>query len=340
MPAGGRVATLATIAVLAAASTAVVWVGTRLLDRSAEHLSDAYGLPPVVQGAVVLAVGSSMPELSATLLSTLLHGEFGLGVGTVVGSAVFNILVIPGLVGLAAGGADANRDLVFKESLFYMLSIAVLVLTFALAVIYEPAGEGRLAGEVTRTLALAPLALYGLYVAVQWLDVSGESTDGEPEASTAKAWGQLVVGIALIVVAVEGLVRAAIDLGDLLGTPSYVWGLTVVAAASSLPDASVSLRAALDERAVPSLANALGSNVFDLCVAVPVGVLLAGSVVVDFAAAVPMLGALTAATVLLFAFLRTDLRIATWEAAGLLAAYLGFLVFALESGGLVSRLFG
>lgn len=321
---------------LAVASSAVVWLGSGLLERSTARLSALYGLPPVVEGAVVIAVGSSFPELSTTVISTLLHGEFDLGVGAIVGSAIFNILIVPALAGLSADSMEANRDLVFKESLFYMLSVAVLVITFSLAVIYEPVAGERLAGSITRSLALVPVALYGLYVFVQWSDVAESSRERATGESAWKEWGLLVAGLALIVVSVEGLVRAAIDLGQLAGTPSYVWGLTVVAAATSLPDAFVSLRAARRDREIEALANVLGSNIFDLCVAIPAGVLVAGATVVDFAAAIPMFGALTFATVLLFTFMRTDLELENWEAVALLVAYGAFVVFVLETGGVVN----
>ncbi len=88
-----------------------------------------------------------MPELASVLLATLRHGEFELGVGAIVGSAVFNLLVIPGVSVLVGGRMDTNRDLVYKEALFYMLAVAVLLLTFSLAVIYYPGSENALAGR-------------------------------------------------------------------------------------------------------------------------------------------------------------------------------------------------
>ena len=87
-----------------------------------------------------------------------------------------------------------------------------------------------------------------------------------------------------------GLVRAATGFGDLFDTLSFVWGLTVVAAGTSLPDAFVSVQAARRGEGVTSLANVLGSNTFDLLVAVPTGVLVAGTAAIDFAATVPMMG--------------------------------------------------
>lgn len=315
--------------------TAAVWKGSGVLEDSAEQLSRYYRLPPTVHGAIVVAVGSSFPELSSTVLSTLLHGEFELGLSAVVGSAIFNILVIPGLSGLVGGRLKTGRDLVFKEGQFYLIAVAVLFLTFSLAVLYNPLENGRLTGEISRGLALVPLLVYLLYVFIQQQDVR-EYEGGEDETglSPLKEWAKLSVSLLLILVGVEALVRSAISLGDLLGTPSFVWGLTVIAIVTSLPDTFVSLRLARRGEGVVSLSNVLGSNIFDLLVAVPAGVLIAGATPVDFGVAAPLMGMLTLATVVLFATMRTDLHLDRWEAWLLLGMYGAFLFWVvLETFG-------
>jgi len=312
-------------------------MGSTLLDRASERLGAYHGLPAVVQGAVLTAVGSSFPELSSVLLATLLHDSFDLGVGAIVGSAIFNVLVIPAASALSTDErVEASRDLVYKEALFYLLSISVLLVVFALAVIYNPRG-GELVGSISRPLAAIPIAVYGLYLFIQLADARDrEPTRDASGIDPRLEWGLLAVSLALIVLGVEGVVRAAIGMGELFDTPSFVWGLTIVAAATSLPDAFVSIQAAKREAAQVSLANVLGSNVFDLLVAVPLGVIVAGSATIDFAAAVPMMGVLTLATLVLFAFLRTDMELSDAEAVGLLVAYGGFVVFVLETAGLVN----
>jgi cation:H+ antiporter len=103
--------------------TALIWKGSGLLEAASERLSIHYGLPDIVQGALIVAIGSSFPELSTVVLSTIVHGEFELGVAAIVGSALFNILVIPALSGLAGKHQlVANRDLVYKESQFYLIN--------------------------------------------------------------------------------------------------------------------------------------------------------------------------------------------------------------------------
>ncbi len=314
-------------AVVIAGATVMIWFGSAWLESSAEHLSSYYGLPAVVQGSIVVAVGSSFPELMSVII-TASDGSFGLGVGAIVGSAIFNILVIPALSGIATDAAvDANRTIVYKEAQFYMLSVSTLVITFALAIIYYPAeSEVGLSGFVTRPLALIPLLLYGLYLFIQWQDIgdyAGGSTDDT--SNILRQWGRLIAGLVVILVAVELLVGAVKGLNATFGIPGFLAGVTILAAATSLPDALVSVRAARDGRGVTSLGNVLGSNTFDLLVAIPVGVLIAGSAQISFSVAAPMMGVLTVATIILFTVLRTDLTLTQPESYILLIAYFVFV---------------
>jgi len=273
-----------------------------------------------------LTVGSSFPEL-ATVVVAAIGGSMPLGVGAIVGSAIFNVLVIPAVAGIATNGdVDSNRTLVYKEAQFYMLAVSVLLITFALAVIYYP-GPATLTGTVTRPLAAIPLALYGLYIFIQYQDTADYEHDPD-EANGIDArrqWLFLVAGLVVILLAVERLVHSVGVIGRTFGVDEFLLGVTILAAATSLPDTLVSVRAARDGRGVTSLANVLGSNTFDLLVAIPAGVLIVGAWTVDFAMAVPMFGALTAATILLFTTLRTDLALSRAESYALLGAYLLFI---------------
>lgn len=312
---------------LAALGTAVTWYGSGLLESSSEKLAAYYRLPPVVQGGVVAAVGSSFPELSSAVLATLLHDDFGLGVAAIAGSAIFNITVIPAASAFAARDTfSTNRDLVYKEAQFYIISVAVLLLVFSLAVIYNPVAGPGIDGRITRGLAAIPILAYGLYLFMQWQDTMDYEPGAEPsEVRAARQWGLLLLSLAVVLAGVEALVRSAVAFGEILDTPSLVWGATVVAVGTSLPDTFYSIRAARKGNAVSSMANVLGSNVFDLLVAVPAGVLLAGAVAVDFSAAVPMFAALTLVTIVLFAFMRTRLVLSKPEAVTLLILYAGFV---------------
>jgi len=335
--------TILAYATLAVLSTAVVWKGSEWLESASEKLSAYYELPPLVQGAVVLAVGSSFPELSTAVLSTLLHGEFELGVAAIVGSALFNVLMIPALASLwSTEQLVSTRDLVYKEIQFYIISIAALLLMFSFAVIYNPTGspDGPILGELTRGLVLFPLGLYVFYVYLQYQDTMDFEPDTPPDSiSVPTQAGLLLAGLLVILIGVEGLIRVAIGLGDAFNTPSFLWGITVVAAGTSVPDTFVSVRAARSGNAVTSVANVLGSNVFDLLVCIPAGVLAAGTVVVNYSVGAPMMGILTVATLIVFVVMRTHMALTTVEAWGLILVYVAFVFWmTVETVGAVDLL--
>jgi cation:H+ antiporter len=310
-------------------ATGAIWFGSDWLEDASARLATHYELPPVVQGGIIAAAGSSFPELASVVFAAL-AGSFDLGVGAIVGSAIFNVLVIPALaVLLSEEDVQSTRTLVHKETLFYLLAVFVLFLMFALALIYNPT-DGNLAGEFTRPMAALPLLVYGLYLFLQWQDTVDYTA--EPDTATInplKQWALLLGGLFIILVAVERLVEAVLVLGDAAGTSDFLWGVTVVAAATSLPDTLVSVQAANQQRHVASIANVVGSNTFDLLVVIPLGVLMTGTATINFGVAAPMMGCLVVATVLLFVTLRTKLALETWEAVALLVAYGGFVGWVL-----------
>jgi cation:H+ antiporter len=213
-------------------------------------------------------------------------------VGAIVGSAIFNLLVIP---------------------------VALL----------------------TPPLALLPLATYGIYVFLQYQDTRDYVAPLTPTVRVRREWGRVLVSLALITVGVEGIVRAALGFGEAFGTPSVLWGLTVIAAGTSLPDAFVSVSAAKKNDDITSLTNVLGSNTFNLLVAIPVGILIAGSVEINFLTAVPLMGFLSGATLIFVVFTRTHLELSDSEAVTLLVLYGLFLAWmTLESVGAIDTVRG
>ena len=205
-------------------ATGFIWLGSGWLEESAEGLAAHYGLPAVVQGSVVVAVGSSFPEF-ATVIVAALAGVFDMGIGAVVGSAIFNILVIPALAGIASDGdLESSRTVVYKEAQFYMIAVSAIIVTFALAVIYVPVPGGpELVGQITRPLATIPLLLYGLYLFIQWQDVGDHEAGPTPgEVAIRREWGRLVAGLLVILLAVEQLVGAVESLGHTFGIPEFL----------------------------------------------------------------------------------------------------------------------
>lgn len=336
------------VAVGIALATAMLWASCNRLEEATHRLAGHYRVPDIVRGSVLTAVSSSMPELLTAILAVALHGDFELGLAAIIGSAIYNILVIPAASVLATGRPlRSNRDLVFREAQFYLVSVAVFLLVLSFSVIYGGAAPGPtpedpvVRGEITRMLAVIPLGLYGLYLYLQYEEVKdgrrhGTALEG---VNPWREWAVLIFTIAVTAVGVEILLRAALTLGDLLDTPSFLWGMTVVAAATSIPDTLISVRASRLGRIDAALSNVLGSNVFDLLVAVPAAVLVAGAVTINYTQSVPMMTFLIVATIVMLVFMRRGMALSRTEALWMLALYLAFGVWmALEAFGLVNVL--
>lgn len=321
-------------------SSLFVWKGGALLETSSEALSVHYKLPPVVRGSIIMAVGSSFPELSTTVISTLIHGKFDLGVSAIIGSAIFNILVIPALSVIVAGKLDSNKILIYRDAQFYVISVIVLLFSFSLAAIYYPVAGEDIKGTITRPVALIPVLFYLFYFFFQMQethDFKKGKTNNNKNGKIWKEWLKLIISLILIIASVEGLVRSAIFLGDYFNTPDFLWGIIVIATATSVPDAYVSIRVAVHKKGVVSLSNVLGSNIFDLLIAVPAGILIAGSSVVNFSIALPIMIFLIFVTLLLIVLLRWRLGLLSFEGWILLAFYLIFIIWmVLESFEILS----
>lgn len=330
-------------------ASALLWLSCSRLEESTHRLAQHYGIPDAVKGSVLLAVSSSMPELMTVLLAFPVHGDFELGLSAIIGSAIYNILIIPAFSVYARGRPlTANRDLVYREAQFYLVSVAVLMLVLSLSVIYygpEPSvmDDGRriFHGEFTRTLAVFPLLLYALYLFIQFEEVKRQRHENprQPGIEKWKEWGILMGCVLLILVGVEILLRVAITLGDILETPTFLWGMTIVAAATSVPDTFVSVRASVLGRTESSLSNVLGSNVFDLLVAVPAGVMITGAIAVNFTQIVPMMVFLVVATIVMLVFMLRDMQLSLREATVMVVLYAAFGVWmTLEAFGITDLL--
>ncbi len=316
--------------------TAILWVSCGRLEEATHRLALHYGIPDVVKGSVLMAVASSMPELITALLAFPVHDDFELGMSAVVGSAIFNILVIPAVSVYAAGKPlRANRDIVYREAQFYLVSVAAIMVVLSLAVIYNggvvqtDGGRRVFQGLFTPLLAAIPVLLYGLYLFIQFHEVRSSRHENPPQEGiqAGKEWLVLVLMVGFILVGVEILLRVAIGMAELLNTPTFLWGMTIIAGATSVPDTFVSVQAARLGRTESSLSNVLGSNVFDLLVAVPAAVIVSGAIMVNFSQIVPMMAFLVVATIAMIAFMLRDLELNRVEAHGMMTLYVVFAVW-------------
>ncbi len=227
-----------------------------------EFISHKLKIPETVVGATFAAIGSSAPEFGTSLFSVVkAHPDVGLG--TIIGSAIFNILVIVGLSAvfqkkLNGKNRKLDKKVLWRDALFYAVATILLYLFI-------------LDGALTRIEAIALLITYVAYVGVMYID--SKRGDGDIillEEGHNMTWAKAIIyvagGILVIFSATHFMVDAIITLAPNIGLTEVVLSLIIVAAGTSVPDLFVSIAAAKRGRMGMAISNAIGSNTFDILV--------------------------------------------------------------------------
>ena len=241
-----------------------------------------YRIPPTIAGATLAAAATSAPELGTNFFALLSaragDGEVAasIGLGSIFGSAVFNLTVIVALVGLFGDG-QLTRRMVLRDNLAYIVSI-VATLTFVSFLGTPDNALGRYEGMICVAIYL----VYALVLARDRLSQIGLEKEADGVGSGSRPFVKLIVSIALIAVACHFLVDStrhlatvvadALDL-DPAAAASFI-SLVVVAAATSVPDALTSVAAARRGHSGLAVGNAVGSNTFDMliCTGLPAAI--------------------------------------------------------------------
>jgi cation:H+ antiporter len=291
---------------LLAVAVAALWLGAQRFVESAARIARRLGLSELVIGLTIVAVGTSAPEAAVTL-DAAVTGRPTIAVANVIGSNLFNLGLVLGLVAVVRTVAG-SRSLVRRDG-------AVVVLgTLALAVLVRDGTVGRLEGVALLAGFLGYLALLFRGARGKGRPTAGSHTSSIP----APVW--LVVGFVLIVGGANLLVASAADLARVLGASEFLIGETVVAVGTSTPEVAASVAAAREGLGDIAAGNLVGSSVFNV-----LGVLGLAAVVVPLPAgteAASSLVWLSGLTVLAVALLATGRELSRVEGAVLAAVTL------------------
>ena len=209
------------------------------------------GIPQLVVGLTIVAMGTSAPE-AAVSITAALRKNADIAIGNVVGSNILNILIILGLTALIRSVAIQKSTL--RVEIPYMIVITV-VLVFM----------GKNDGCVTRTEGLVLWALFLLYLGYLFR-LAGKGTEKEAPVEK-KVWLLLLSAVAGGVIVVWGsdiTVDAATKIAAAAGLSERFIGLTIVALGTSLPELFTSVSAALKGKADIAIGNIVGSNIFNI----------------------------------------------------------------------------
>ncbi len=239
----------------------LVWGADKFVE-GASALARKMGVSPLLVGLTIVAFGTSMPELAVSVTAAL-QGANEIAVGNVVGSNVFNLLVVAGLSAVIC-------PLVMDKMLLrrdWPLSILAAVLLFA--AILPDQTIARWEGAVL-LVVFAVILTRQIRSALHDRDqLASAATEAEAEEaaapmSTMMIWVNIVLGLACIVIGGQLAVNGATGIARMFGLSETLIGLTIVALGTSLPELVTSIVAARKGQNEIAMGNVIGSNLFNI----------------------------------------------------------------------------
>ena len=227
--------------------------GGELFVAGSSALALLLGIPQIVIGLTVVSLGTSTPELFVSLISTFQGGD-AIAVSNVVGSNIFNVLVVLGLSALVVPLRVKSR--LVKRDVPLLLGVSMAV--------WGMASGGRLTWQAGLALLVGTAInlIWEMRTASEYSDEEGDFDEGD-RATPAVAAAKLAGGLVLLVLGSQVLVKGATAAAIGLGVTETVIGLTIVSAGTSMPELVTSLVAAYRGKADLAIGNVVGSNLLN-----------------------------------------------------------------------------
>ena len=248
----------------------LILLGANGLTDGAASVAKRFRIPPIVIGLTIVAFGTSAPELTVSI-SSALKGSADIAIGNVVGSNIFNTLMIVGCTALFAP-IVITRNTLRKEIPLCILSSIVLLIC-ANDVFLDKAPENIL-NRVDSLLLLCFFVIFmGYTFAIASKPVTMEQQAEHPvieEETEIKSlpWWQSILyiigGLAALIFGGQLFVDGATGIARNLGVSESIIGLTLVAGGTSLPELATSIVAALKKNPEIAIGNVIGSNLFNI----------------------------------------------------------------------------
>lgn len=253
----------------------VLLVGFVCLIKGADYFVDGsaalaaiFKVPGLVIGLTVVALGTSVPELAVSV-SAALQGSNEIALSNVVGSNIFNLLVVLGSCALLhevpVEGAILKRDfpVAIGSTVFVLLATSVAAL-FGRS-LFQTSMTADV-GLVNRLTGLILIVCFLVYIVGLVVSARKHSAE-EKETASLPMWKCLLfilAGLLLVVIGAKAVVYGAREIAEALGMSETLIGLTIVAAGTSLPELVTSIAAAKKQQTGLAVGNAIGSNIFNL----------------------------------------------------------------------------
>lgn len=305
---------------------ALVLFGADRLTDGATALARRFGVTEMVIGLTVVAFGTSLPEFVTSFMSTL-KGSSDISIGNIVGSNIFNTLVIVGASALVYP-IVIRKSTVTKDIPFSVLASIMLIV-----VVFDVALDGAAMNILTRTDGLLMLGFFSVFMAYTFfmarnteeLSTSNESNVPVKQMPYWKISLFIILGLAGLVLGGNLFVESACEIALSLGISETVVGLTIVAAGTSLPELATSVVAARKGSSAIAIGNVVGSNIFNIFFVMGMCATIAPMKVGNISYI--DLALMLVSMLMLWGFSFSKRKIERWEGALLVIVYLIYLSY-------------
>ena len=238
-------------------------VGADLLTKGCVGMAARFRVPDFIVGLTVMAVGTSMPELTVSAMSAL-KDSTDMAIGNVTGSNLFNTLICLGVCALIRPMVFTKENV--RRDIPLCIAASVLLLVMALY-IGSTKGISRVEGVI----------LFALYIAFVWYSIRSAKkdapdaeagTDDGTKSESSMGWGKIlffiVVGLAGLIYGGNMCLESATAIARAWGVSEAIIAITIVAAGTSLPELASSVAAIANGKLSLALGNVIGSNVANI----------------------------------------------------------------------------
>ena len=232
-------------------SMAALIYGADFVIKESERIALHFNISSFVIGATLVAIGTSLPEMAVSM-SASAKGSADIAVANVIGSTIFNISLVLGLVFLLAKKINPHRDLFAKDSAWSLFPILIFILM-------------GIDGKLSMFDGVLFLLLMGAYVMFLINSNSLEEDIDEDLLKEKFNWLKiailLLIGFVFVIVGANFAIDSAGNIARSFGVSEWMIGLFLVAFGTSLPELTISIKSAINNNADLAIGNIIGSNV-------------------------------------------------------------------------------
>lgn len=239
---------------------ALILIGANCLTDGSAAVAKKWGVSDLVIGLTIVALGTSAPELVVSLMSSF-NGSTEMAIGNVVGSNIFNVLMIVGVTAVV---------LPIKVAKTNMTNEIPLVILSALAVVFcanDMLLDGASENILSRIDGIILLLFFAIFMRYTFsIANNGTSSDSDAPVKSMPGWKSalfILFGLAGLIFGGQLFVNGASNVARALGASESLIGLTLVAGGTSLPELATSVTAALKKNSGIAIGNVIGSNIFN-----------------------------------------------------------------------------